>query len=202
MKILKYLLIFSMASFLGLNLSFGQGNLIIINYAPTLPLGNTADFASNFSGRGANAEFYWMQNRQFGFGLEVGSSSLKGKLPDRTFNSGTVTINGTQFRGQATTPILGSAIYVFNENGKFKPYISMGAGVMILSQRIDLGIFVQKLNTRHFAIRPELGAIYQLSDYVGIKLSGKYYQSVGNNTMDSQSLLGFNLGFVMINFGN
>jgi len=202
MKTYKYLLIFSMVTFLGLNGSFGQGNLIIINYAPTLPLGNTADFASNFSGRGANVEFYWMQNTQLGFGLEVGSSSLKGKLPDRTFNFETVTINGTQFRGQATTPIIGSAMYVFNDQGKFKPFVSFGAGIMIVAQRIDLGIFVQQLSTRHFAIKPELGAIYQISDYVGIKMSGKYYQSAGNSTIDSQSLLGFNLGFVMINFSN
>jgi hypothetical protein len=202
MKSFKYLLIFSMVTFLSLNESFGQGNLIIINYAPTLPIGNTADFASNFSGRGANVEFYWMQSRQLGFGLEVGSSSLKGILPDRTFNSGTVTINGTQFRGQATTPIIGSAMYVFNDIGKFKPFVSLGAGIMVVDQRIDLGIFVQRLSTSHFAFKPELGAIYQISDYVGIKFSGKYYQSVGNSTIDSQSLLGFNIGFVMINFNN
>ncbi|MFD2201340.1 hypothetical protein [Shivajiella indica] len=202
MKTYIYLLTFSLVTFLGLNESLGQGNLIMINYAPTLPLGNTADFTSNFTGRGGNFEFYWMRSNQLGIGVEIGSVSFKDKIPDRTFSSGTVTITGTQFRGQASTPILVSAMYILTDKGKLKPYVSIGAGIMQNTQRIDLGIFVQQVSSRHFAFKPELGAIYQISDYVGIKLSGKYYQSVGNNTIDSQSMLGINLGFVMINFNN
>jgi hypothetical protein len=64
-----------------------------------------------------------------------------------------------------------------------------------------MGIFVDKIEARQFIIRPELGAIYQLSDYVGIKLSTKYYQTFESNAMQAQSMLGFNLGFVMLNFG-
>jgi hypothetical protein len=199
MKTCKYLLIFSIVSLLGLGNSFGQGNMIIINYAPSLPLGNTADFASNFSGRGGNFEFYWMQSNRNGFGVEIGSTSFYEEVPNKTFTSGTVTVFGTQFRAQSSTPILASYIFILNDEGRLKPYISLGAGIMLQTQRINLGVLVDQLETTQFAVRPEIGAIYQVSDYVGVKLSGKYYQGFENSTMSSQSFMGFNLGFVMSN---
>lgn len=179
----------------------GQGSMIQLNFAPALPVGKTADFTENFTGRGANFEFYKMNENQTGYGVEFGTMNFFEKVPDQLFESGSASLHGTQYRYLKITPIMGSFIYVFNATKPFKPFVAFGAGAAINTQTVSMGIFVDKVSPRQFIIRPELGAIYQISDYVGIKLSSKYYQTFENSEMRAQSILGFNLGFVMLNFG-
>lgn len=194
---------FFLIAFTLLSLSvYSQGTLIKINYAPSLPLGNTADFSGNFSGRGFNVEFYKLSDNKKGFGAEVGNVTFFEKVPDQTINSGSVAIHGNQFRNISITPLLLQYIYIFNSTGPIRPYASFGAGIGINTQTIDMGVFVDKVQSNQLTIKPELGLIYEISDYVGIKLSGKYYQTFENSTMDSHSLLGINVGFVMLNFNN
>lgn len=181
---------------------FGQGTMIQLNYAPALPLGQTADFTGTFTGRGANFEFYKMNENQFGYGVEFGTMNFYEKVPDQIFEQGTASLSGIQYRYLKITPIMGSFVYVFNANKPFKPFVAMGAGLAINTQTVSMGIFVDKTEASQFIIRPELGAIYQLSDYVGIKLSTKYYQTFESSDMRAQSMMGFNLGFVMLNFNN
>lgn len=180
----------------------GQGSMIQINFAPALPLGKTADFTKTFTGRGANFEFYKINANHIGYGVELGTMNFYEMVPDQLFERGSATLNGNQYRYLKITPIMGSFIYIFNATQAFKPFIAMGAGAAINTQTVSMGIFVDKTEARQFIIRPELGAIYQLSDYVGIKLSTKYYQTFESNSMQAQSMLGFNLGFVMLNFSN
>jgi hypothetical protein len=179
---------------------FGQGTMIQLNYAPALPLGQTADFTGTFTGRGANFEFYKMNENNFGYGVEFGTMNFYEQVPDQTFEQGTASLTGIQYRYLKITPVMGSFIYVFNADKPFKPFFAMGAGLGINTQTVSMGIFVEKTEATQFIIRPELGAIYQLSDYVGIKLSTKYYQTFESSDMRAQSMMGFNLGFVMLNF--
>jgi hypothetical protein len=174
--------------------------MIKLNFAPALPLGKTADFTQNFTGRGGNFEFYKVNENQTGYGVEFGTMNFFEKVPDQMYERGTASLHGTQYRYLKVTPVMGSFIYVFNGSKPFKPFLAMGAGMAINTQTVSMGIFVDKTETRQFVIRPELGAIYQVSDYVGIKLSSKYYQTFENSSMNAQSMLGFNLGFVMLNF--
>lgn len=179
---------------------YSQGTLIKLNYAPSLPMGSTADFTGNFSGRGFNIEFFRMTDNQKGFGVEIGNARFFEEVADQTINSGSVAIHGNQFRTVSITPLLLQYIFIFNQTGPVRPYATFGAGLGINTQRIDMGVFVEKIQSNQFTIKPELGMMYELSDYVAIKLSGKYYQSFENSDINSQSMLGINIGFVMLNF--
>jgi hypothetical protein len=180
--------------------AFGQGTMIQLNFAPALPVGQTANFTENFTGRGANFEFYKMNANQTGFGVEFGTMNFFEEVPDQLYERGSAALQGTQYRYLKVTPVMASFIYVFNATKPFKPFVAMGGGIAINTQTVSMGIFVDKTTPRQFVIRPELGAIYQISVYVGIKLSSKYYQTFENSEMRAQSILGFNLGFVMLNF--
>jgi hypothetical protein len=182
--------------------AWAQGMMIKINYAPSMPLGNTADFTSNFSGRGANFEFLKMSDNRFGFGVEAGTVNFYEEVPDQLLESGTVTVHGNQFRYMKMTPLMASAIFFFTESGPIRPFASLAAGLSINTRTRNMGVFVEKVANNQIAFRPELGAVVELSDYVGIKVSGKYYQTFENSAMPSQSWLGFNVGFVMLNFNN
>lgn len=194
---------FFLAAFTLLSISvYSQGILIKLNYAPSLPMGSTADFTGNFSGRGYNIEFFRMTDNQKGFGAEIGNSRFFEEVANQTINSGSVAVHGNQFRSISITPLLLQYIFIFNKTGPIRPYVTFGAGLGINTQRIDMGVFVEKIQSNQFTIKPELGMMYELSDYVAVKLSGKYYQSFENSAMNSQSMLGINIGFVMLNFSN
>jgi hypothetical protein len=198
---MKSIKIFVLVSFCFFTISaFGQGSMIQLNFAPALPLGKSADFTETFTGRGANFEFYKINESNFGYGVEFGTMNFYEEVPDQIFEQGSASLHGLQYRYLKITPIMASAIYIFNADKNFKPFLAMGAGFGINTQTVSMGIFVNKTEARQFIIRPELGAIYQLSDYVGIKLSTKYYQTFETSDMNAQSMLGFNLGFVMLNF--
>lgn len=182
--------------------AYAQGTIVKINYSPSMPLGNTADFTGTFSGRAANFEFIKMTNMRFGFGAEAGTVNFYEEVPDQLLESGTVTVHGNQFRYLKFTPLMASTIFFFTDSGPVRPFVGMAAGLSINTRTNNMGIFVEKTAINQIVLRPELGAIVELSDYVGIKVSGKYYQTFENSTMLGQSWLGFNLGFVMLNFNN
>ncbi|MGY6521109.1 MAG: hypothetical protein ACXIUD_05230 [Mongoliitalea sp.] len=177
-----------------------NGSIIAINYAPALPLGNTANFTSNFTGRGVSFETYFMKTKNSGFGIELVTNGFADKRMNESINAGTVTVTGNQFRAVSATSIMPSYIFVIGDHSTFKPYLSLGTGLSFLTHQSDMGIFVQRETATQFALRPELGAMFKISDYVGIKVSSKYYQTFGSEAMDAQSFVGFNLGFVMLNF--
>jgi hypothetical protein len=177
--------------------SFGQITYLSFNFAPTIPTGNTANFIGVNSARSGNVEYYMMSDSKFGFGAEIGFTTLFEKISGETLNSGTLSITGTQFRYQTMVPIMPAAIYFFNEPGPIRPYVSFGAGVVINARRIELGIFQERTSAFQIGIRPEIGSIFQVSDYVAIKLSGKYYNTLGGSNLPAQSALGINLGFVV-----
>ncbi|WP_194777835.1 hypothetical protein [Pararhodonellum marinum] len=182
------------------NSGWAQSSYSIVNFAPTLPMGNTADYIGVMTGRSVNVEFIRiLEESRFGYGIEAGRSSFFEKIPNRILESGTVVASGTQFRYINTTPIIVSGHYFFTESGKLRPFASLGFGVVFQTRRVDMGIFSERTTGTQLAIRPELGTIFQISDYVGIKLSGKYYQTMGGSNLPSHAALGFNLGFVIIN---
>lgn len=180
----------------------GQGTMIKVNFAPALPLGGTADFTGNFTGRGANFEFYKMKENKLGYGIELGTMNSYEEVSGQTHEQGTASLTGKQYRFLKITPVMASFIYIFNSEKTFRPFVAIGAGIGINTQKVSMGIFVDKTEARQLIIRPEIGAIYQLSDYVGIKLSSKYYQTFKNSDMRAHTMMGFNLGFVMLNFYN
>lgn len=193
--------IFSLLVFWAFSASvFAQGTMIKINYAPSMPIGNTADFTSNFSGRAANFEFIKMSDSRFGFGVEAGTVNFFEEVQDQLLESGTVSVHGNQFRYMKMTPLMASGIFIFTDSGPFRPYVALGAGLSINTRTRNMGIFAEKVANNQLVFRPELGSIFVISDYVGIKVSGKLYQTLENSAMASQSWLGFNVGFVMLNF--
>ncbi len=177
--------------------SFGQITYLKFNFAPMIPTGNTANFIGVPSARSGNIEYYMMLDSKFGFGGEIGFTSFFEKKSGETLTSGTLSVTGTQFRFHNLVPVMPAVIYFFNEPGSFRPYVSLGAGIMINTQRIEMGIFQERLNSFQIGIKPELGSIFQLSEFVAIKLSGKYYNTLGGSRLPAQSALGINLGFVV-----
>lgn len=197
MKKITLLLFVFVSSF---QVTKAQETYLIFNFAPHFPLANTQEYLGNGSGRGFNVTFHKMVNDRYGLGGEIGFTSLFEKVEGETFTRETIALSGTQFRYQNVVPIMVSAIYFLNPNAKIRAYGSLGAGVILHSRRLEMGIFRENTSSLQLGIRPEIGAIFKINEYIGINLSGKVYQSMRRSNFPGQTGIAANLGFVINNW--
>lgn len=175
-----------------------QTSLFSINYAVSIPTGNTSDFIDQVSGRGINVEYQRFIDRNFAIGGELGTYTLYKKELNKVYTEGSASLSGIQYRYQNTYPILVSGTYFANETGEFRPYAGLGIGTIAHDRRVDMGVFSSDQTHWQFALRPELGILYRPAQYVGFKLGAKYYQSFSSSELDGQSTVGINFGIVFI----
>jgi hypothetical protein len=50
----------------------------------------------------------------------------------------------------------------------------------------------------HFALRPEIGILYELGEGSHLKVSGKYYTGFSAGDLDAQSYFALNVGIVIM----
>ncbi len=175
-----------------------QSSLFSLNYAVSVPTGNTSDFIDQASGRGFVAEFQKFTKRNVAFGGEIGHFTLYKRELNKVYTEGTASLSGVQYRYQQSYPILVTGTFYATTEGAVKPYGSLGVGTMAHNRRIDMGIFSSEDTSWQFAVRPELGVLISPSDAFGFKIGAKYYQSFTGGGLDGQSTIGLNFGFVFL----
>ena len=175
-----------------------QTSLFSINYSVSIPVGNTADYIDQVSGRGIKLEYERFIKRNFTVGGELGSYTLYKKEMNKVYTEGSASLSGIQYRYQNSYPILVTGAYYGNETGKFRPFAGLGLGTIAHDREIDMGVFTSQETHWQFALRPELGILYRPAQYVGFKLGAKYYQSFSSSNLDGQSTVGIDLGIVFI----
>ena len=175
-----------------------QNTMSSVNYAVSVPTGNTADFIDQASGRGFVAEFHKFINRNIAFGGEIGHFTLYKREERKVYTEGTASLSGIQYRYHQSYPIMVSGSYYAFTEGIVKPYGSIALGTIAHNRKIDLGIFESANTYWQFALRPELGVLIAPSEYVGFKIGAKYYQSFSGGGLPGQSTIGLNVGIVFI----
>lgn len=176
-----------------------QKSLTSLNYAVSLPMGNTADFIDQASGRGIVLDYQRFITRNFALGGEVGHTTLYKREENKVYTKGTASLSGVQYRYQYAYPILAVASYFPTMEGKFKPYGSFGLGTIAQQRKVDMGIFSVDHTHWQSAVKTELGVIVEPAPNVGFKFGVKYNQSFSSRDLDGQSSLVFNFGIVFIN---
>ncbi len=179
--------------------SVAQNSLFSINYAVTVPMGNTSDYIDQVSGRGITGEYQKFINDYWAIGGEFGHTTLYKREPEKVYTEGTASLSGIQYRYQYHWPIFLTANYFFNNGGEVRPYLGLGLGTVAHDRRIDMGIFTSQNTYWQFALRPEAGLFYKASYSVGFKLGAKYYTSFESSGLEGQSSLGINFGIVFVN---
>ena len=175
-----------------------QNSMLSLNYAVSIPIGNTSDFIDQASGRGFVAEFQVFTKRNITFGGELGHFTLYKRELNKIYTEGSASLSGVQYRYQQSYPIFATGTYFATTEGSVKPYGSLGLGTIAHNRRIDVGIFSSEDTYWQFALRPEIGVLIAPSDSFGFKIGAKYYQSFASGGLDGQSNIGLNFGFVFI----
>ncbi|WP_044211151.1 outer membrane beta-barrel protein [Flammeovirga sp. OC4] len=175
-----------------------QQSDFILTYQMALPLGNTSDYISTFSGRGVGLE--WKKHlltTPVSFGFSVNWNVLYQKVDDR-YNSPEegIVADGKQYRYHNTVPILLHANYYFNEDGIVNPFVGVGLGTYYINQRTSFGQWAFIEQNWHFGVAPEVGVVADVSSSFNMLFTIRYNHAFKAGNATDHSYLGFNVGFV------
>jgi outer membrane protein len=106
-----------------------------------------------------------------------------------------MTLSGKQYRYQNQVPLLVSADYIFTRDNAVKPYAGLGLGTMYSERATDMGTWRLLENPWHFALKPEIGLMYDMSPGTAFKLSARYYTGFGSGDLETQSYFTISAGF-------
>ncbi len=184
-------------SFACLN-TFAQGNIVNIQYAIGFGTGDLGDFIGSPSFRGFVFDYRNKINDNVGLGLEVGWNVFYEESDYDTYTKDNLSLTGKQWRYNNQLPMLFAADYYFSPDQTVNPFAGLGIGTMYSRRNTDMGTYSIEEEAWHFALRPELGVIYEVSSGFGLAATAKYYIALESGDLPTQSYVSLNLGLVFM----
>lgn len=184
---------------IGLGVSSSKAQMFSLNYQMSVPFGETHDFISKMSFRGAAMDYHYFLTDRFAVGASLGWSTYYQRLDKVTggffLDEEKVTITGKQFRYVNVVPIMASARYFFTgEDARICPYAGIGIGTNWAETRLEVGHLMAKEEGWQFALAPEIGCIIPFSEYIGLNLGARYQYSVKAGGLPALQDLGIRVG--------
>jgi outer membrane protein len=192
MKKLIFLILF--CSLLGTPRSFGQDSYLTMQYAVSFATGDMSDYISAVSWRGFLMEYRGEVNDHLLLGVDVGWNVFYEKKEKDTYTVGTESLSGVQYRYQNEVPMLGTLDYLISSEGPVLPYVGLGIGTIYSERATDMNLYRLEQNTWQFALKGEVGVLYELSYASSIKLAAKYYNGFKTGTLENQGYFSISLG--------
>jgi outer membrane protein len=166
-----------------------------MSYDMSFGTGNLGDFISAPSFRGASAQYRYGVTDNILVGFDAGWNVFFERKDYETYSSGTISLSGIQYRYQNEIPLYLSADYILTTDNIIKPYVGLGIGTIYCDRVTDMGIWRLEENPWQFAIKPELGLLYELSEGTALQLAVKYNYGFKTEELDSQGYLTISAGF-------
>jgi opacity protein-like surface antigen len=163
-------------------------------YAMGFGSGDLAEYISQPSFRGGVIEYRKAIKDNVLVGVDFGWNVFYEKKDADTYTSGTEALSGVQYRTQNAIPILVSAEYFLSTQNALKPYVGLGIGTMYLARSTDMGQWRIKENPWSFAVKPELGFLYEMSFSTSFKLAAKYYNGFKTGQLENQGYFSISAG--------
>lgn len=186
--ILTLLLLMTMTATASAESSFG------IAWNPSIPVGNTADFAGGFAWRGANLEWRNYVRSDLAVGADFGWNVLTDNF------EGTVTQNGVSVTGKKWTYINALPLHVTafkyfgTDRREMRWYAGMGAGANWMEYRQDVASYSFQDSQWHFALAPEVGVQMPWNSWVGY-FGLRYQHAFAAGDFDTQGWFDVKVGF-------
>ncbi len=162
-----------------------QPSYMSLQYSTGFGSGDLSDFISAPSFRGALVEYRQAVQDNLFVGFDLGWNVFYEKRESATYTSGTESISGVQYRYQNEIPILIAADYLILTEDAFRPYVGLGIGTMYTERSTEMNLYRIEENPWHFAVKPEVGFLYELSYSTSLKVGAKYYYGFKSGKMDA-----------------
>lgn len=190
----KLLIIISILCFV-VPVASAQNSLTAFEYSVGFGMGDLNSFISKPSFRGFTLEYRKFVQPNMSLGFEAGWNVFYDAKGNDTYTFGNTSINGNQYRYQNEMPILLTANYYLSPGEKFNPFAGFGMGTMYTRRNTDMGVYSIEEQAWHFAIRPEVGFLYQLRPDLSAFVALKYYNGFSAGDLkQTQSYLSLNVG--------
>lgn len=184
--------------FLGIGGVNAQKDYVSFNWGVSFGTGDLGEYISQTSFRGFLFEYRKAVNPNISVGFDASWNMFYERKDHATYTKETISLSGVQFRYSKSIPILVSADYFFKPNEAFRPYVNFGLGTMYTRRTLDMGIYRLQENTWQFAIKPEIGFIYEFKNNGGLKFGAKYYHGFETGDLDAQSYVSLSFGYVIL----
>jgi len=182
-------------SLLATTKSFGQqDSYMSVQYSVSFGMGDMSDYISKASWRGILLEYRGYVNSNLFAGIDAGWNVFYEKKDYDTYSQGTETLSGIQYRYQNQVPLLATLDYIIKPDNALKPYVGLGIGTMYSGRATDMNLYRLETNSWQFAMKGELGLLYEVSYSSSIKFAVKYYNGFKTGKLDNQGFLSLNLG--------
>lgn len=168
-------------------------NQFFINYLPSIPLGETADFTGGISPRGIDFEANHFLSDDISVGVNLAWTVFRENISDEILQVGDLDISGIQFRYQNIVPLtVNVKKYFIGET--MMPYLGLGTGIQYAEQRNDIGVFSVTDDKWQFTFAPEVGMLYDLSYSAVLSVKLKYNYAFKANDFPATSYLSLGIG--------
>lgn len=192
----RLIIIVILCSMVGLTEIYSQeGSHFSAQYDISFGSGDLGDYISAPSFRGFSAQYRKAVTDNLLVGIDAAWNVFYEKKDYDTYTAGTETLSGVQYRYQNEVPILISADYLFVTDKALKPYIGLGIGTMYTEKTLDMGVWRWEENPWHFALKPELGLLYEISPATSFKFAAKYYNGFSAGDLETQGYFTISTGF-------
>jgi hypothetical protein len=166
---------------------------VYLNYLPSVPFGETADYTSGISPRGLDFEANRFIGDDMSVGINVAWIIFRDKIGPELLAVNDLDIYGTQFRYQNMVPVDFNFKKYFI-SGEYTPYVGIGAGIQYVEQVNDIGVFSLTDNKWLFHTAPEIGILYDISAVTTLSVKAKYNYSPKSGDFPAVSYLSLGIG--------
>jgi outer membrane protein len=184
--------------FVGIGFVNAQKDYVSFNYGISFGTGDLGEFISATSFRGFLFEYRKSVSPNITVGVDAAWNMFYERKDKATYTRETVSVTGTQFRYSRNVPVLISADYFFRSDKPFRPYVNVGLGTMYTRRTVDMGVYRFQDDTWQFALKPEVGLLYEFNDNNGFKFGAKYYYGFEAGGLDAQSYFSLSFGYVYL----
>lgn len=178
--------------------AFSQTSMTALQYSMGFGTGDMHDFIAPASFRGFTVDYRKFVSSNVGVGVDIGWNVFYDELPAAEYTSKKITYYGKQWRYSNHFPMLVAADYYVNPSEMIVPFVGLGVGTMYSLQNTDMSQYTFEKDAWHFALRPEIGILFNAASGVGFKVSSKYYYGFKAGDLPAQGYATINVGFVFV----
>ena len=184
---------------LATTVSYGQSSIFHLTYDTGLPLGELADYTSNFSGRGMSFNGRGFVSENFAIGGSFSWQVFREKTDDLIrFSDGDTEfdVSGVQVRYVNSLPMLVTFHYYSGFDGEVRPYFGLGTGAYRMLQRLEIGLVAFESNTWNYGLAPEVGVYIPVGlGNTGFNLGARYHYILSAKDSPTYQYVNLYVGF-------
>jgi outer membrane protein len=178
--------------------AFAQRSFNTWSYSMGFGTGDLHEYIGPVSFRGATYNYTKIVTGNVGVGVEIGWNTFYEEKDFDTYSQGKFDYSGKQWRYSNHVPLLFTMNYYLTPDDDMIPFVGLGIGTIYAERRTDMGQWAFTRDAWEFALKPEVGVIFDTGG-AGVSLSGKYYYGFKAGDLPAQGYFTINIGFAFIN---